>query len=379
MKIAVIGAGASGLVFATFASKKHDVTIYSEDTIIGKKILATGNGRCNLTNMSGFDTAYNFDVSSFFQCVNHLDIISFFNGLGLEVFVDEENRVYPISNSAQSVVDVLCMALEKNNVKYVFEKVLDIQSKTKNVITENTKNCFDKIVIATGSNSFLLDKLDVKYKSFSPSLVALKTTQNTLPISGLRLSNVKVTLNFKNKIHEEFGEVLFKDKGLSGICIFNLSAYLARQNDYKAKVFIDLLPIFNFDNLKIMLNNRLKLNLKDANEFMTGLFHKKINKYILNYCKINLQKNTKDFSSKDIEDIANAIKNLQFDICGHYDNNQVNSGGVSLDAVDRGFMHKQLHDIYFIGEVLDVDGICGGYNLTWAFASAIMAGEACLK
>ncbi len=376
MKIAIIGAGASGLVAGLCASKNNDVTIYCADEKIGKKILVTGNGRCNLTNTQGFDTAYNQDVSKFFEKISNLDIIKFFNNLGLEIYVDEEGRVYPLSNSAQSVVEVLTNALAKDNVNIKFEKVEDIKIDNRfNVITNLSNEEYDKVIIATGSENVLLDKMKIKYKPFSPSLVALKTKENTKELSGLRLTNVKVTLDVDNKKYTEFGEVLFKDKGLSGICIFNISAYLARKNNFNAKIYIDLLPKFTYENVVIMLTNRLKLNFKNISEFMTGLFNKKINKYLLKNLNLDEQKNIKELNSNIIEKIAKIIKNLPFNVVGYYENYQVKSGGVRLCDLTENFEYKEIKNLYFIGEVVDVDGLCGGYNLSWAFVSAMLAGE----
>ena len=375
MKIAIIGAGASGLVAGLCASK-NNVTIYCADEKIGKKILVTGNGRCNLTNTQGFDTAYNQDVSKFFEKISNLDIIKFFNNLGLEIYVDEEGRVYPLSNSAQSVVEVLTNALAKDNVNIKFEKVEDIKIDNRfNVITNLSNEEYDKVIIATGSENVLLDKMKIKYKPFSPSLVALKTKENTKELSGLRLTNVKVTLDVDNKKYTEFGEVLFKDKGLSGICIFNISAYLARKNNFNAKIYIDLLPKFTYENVVIMLTNRLKLNFKNISEFMTGLFNKKINKYLLKNLNLDEQKNIKELNSNIIEKIAKIIKNLPFNVVGYYENNQVKSGGVRLCDLTENFEYKEIKNLYFIGEIVDVDGLCGGYNLSWAFVSAMLAGE----
>lgn len=376
MKIAIIGAGASGLVAGLCASKNNDVTIYCADEKIGKKILVTGNGKCNLTNIKGFDTAYNQDVSKFFEKISNLDIIKFFNNLGLEIYVDEEGRVYPLSNSAQSVVEVLTNALAKDNVNIKFEKVEDIKTDNRfNVITNLSNEEYDKVIIATGSENVLLDKMKIKYKPFSPSLVALKTKENTKELSGLRLTNVKVTLDVDNKKYTECGEVLFKDKGLSGICIFNISAYLARKNNFNAKIYIDLLPKFTYENVVIMLTNRLKLNFKNISEFMTGLFNKKINKYLLKNLNLDEQKNINELNSNIIEKIAKIIKNLPFNVVGYYENNQVKSGGVRLCDLTENFEYKEIKNLYFIGEVVDVDGLCGGYNLSWAFVSAMLAGE----
>lgn len=376
MKIAVIGAGASGLVAGLCLSKHHDVTIYCADDKLGKKILVTGNGRCNLTNVKGFENAYNQDVNKFFDKVSYLDIIAFFNQVGLEVYVDEEGRVYPISNSAQSVVDVLINALNKNGVTFRFERVIDIKIGEKfDVITNNSDILYEKVIIATGSETGLISKLKIDYKPFALSLVALKTKDNTEPISGLRLKDVKVTLSVEDKTYSEFGEVLFKDKGLSGICIFNLSAYLARRNNFKAKLYIDLLPKYTYENVVIMLTNRLKLNFTNLSEFMTGLFNKKINRFILKKLNIDENINIKNIDSNMIEKLAKSIKNLSFNIVGHYENNQVKSGGIELSDLTDNFEYKKIKNLYFIGEVVDVDGLCGGYNLSWAFVSAMLAGE----
>ena len=376
MKVAVIGAGASGLVAGLCASKNNDVTIFSADEKLGKKILVTGNGRCNLTNTAGFKDAYNQDLSSFFERYSNLDVISFFNNLGLEVYVDSEGRVYPISNSAQSVVDVLLNALNKNNVKYVYEKVISIKhDEIFKVVTNTHEEVFDKVIIATGSESDLLDEMKIKYKPFSLSLVALKTKENTQSLSGIRLSNVAARLSFMDKTYVEEGEVLFKDKGVSGICIFNLSAYLARENNYNAKLYIDLLPKFSFENLILMLGNRLKLNIKNLYEFMTGLFNKKINWYILKILNLSEEKSIKEITEKDIENIAKTIKNLPFNIVNHYENYQVKSGGVELCDLTSNLEYKHIKNLYFTGEIVDVDGLCGGYNLTWAFVSGMLAGE----
>lgn len=376
MKVAIIGAGASGLVAGVYESKHSDVTIYCADDKIGKKILVTGNGRCNLTNVSGFESAYNQDISKFLERYSYLDIISFFNNYGLEVHVDEEGRVYPLSNSAQSVVDVLENALNKANVKIVYEKVEDIKANGDfEVVTKTSSEKFDKVIVATGSEHEILDKLGVKYKPFTPSLMALKTKQNTLSLSGLRLSEVSATLVIGEKSYTQYGEVLFKDKGLSGICIFSLSAYLSRINNFNAKIYIDLLPKFSVENVVKMLSNRLKLNFDNLSEFMTGLFHKKINNYILKCLNYDGNMPINKLEQNEINNLAKIIKNMPFDIVGYYENNQVKSGGVALSDLKGSLEYKKIKNLYFVGEVVDVDGICGGYNLSWAFISAMIAGE----
>ena len=368
-KVAIIGGGASGLVASIFACKNNDVTIF-EAKPLGKKLLVTGNGKCNLTNLKNFESAYNQDVSSFLSRFNHLDCIEFFNSLGLEVYADSEGRVYPLSNSAQSVVDVLNSKIQKLGIKVEKQDVFDIKIGKKVLINDIFE--FDKVIVATGSQSEILEKLGVNYKKFYPSLVALVCKQNTKRLSGIRLSDVKVTLEQNGKRHDEFGEVLFKDSGLSGICIFNLSSYLAREGEYIGKITIDLLPKQSEAETATMLKNRIGLGAKNFGEFTRGLFNNEVNKFLLWQSGIE---ESDDLSSEKIDKLVYTIKNLQFDIVDNYGNNQVKSGGVPLSDLTQNLQHKKLGCVYFVGEICDVDGLCGGYNLQWAFASGKIAGE----
>lgn len=366
MNIAIIGGGASGIMCAIHS--KHNITIFTKEEKLGKKILLTGNGRCNLSNKNFSKDSYNIDISSYLSKFNTQQTLQYFLSLGLLTYSDTSGRVYPISNTATSVVDVLCSCVEKKAITVQTNyEVKDIKKVGDKFLIDN-KFTFDKVVIATGSCSNLLDSLGVEYSPFVPSLVALKTKQNTKRLSGLKLSNVKVIL--KDKV--EFGEVLFKDNGLSGICIFNISSYLAREKNYKQKIQIDILPEFSKQNLQDIFQKRLKNNYQNYIQFMQGIFHKEINKYILKNCEINEEKIP---NSKDNEKIINCIKSLQFDIVNTYENNQINCGGINLCDLDENLMHKQIKNLYFVGEVCDVDGLCGGYNLQWAWTSGKIVGE----
>ena len=156
------------------------------------------------------------------------------------------------------------------------------------------------------------------------------------------------------------------------VCIFNLSSYLARSENYNAKLYIDLLPKQTQNQTTKVLLNRLNLNLGNAIDLMTGLFNYEVNKFILLQCGIS---ENKILDEKDIEKIAYTIKNLEFDVVDNYGNNQVKSGGILLEDLTENFEHKKLKNIYFVGEICNVDGLCGGYNLQWAFTSGKIAGE----
>ena len=365
MEIAIIGGGASALMCASFCT--GDVTIFSNEEKLGKKILLTGNGRCNLTNINYNNFSYNTNIESYLQRFDYKSTLDFFDKIGLLTYVDDMGRVYPISNTATSVVDVFANYLSKKNVKVISSQVQKIEKQGNGFLIDG-QYYFDKVVIATGSTPNLLDNMNIKYNKFYPSLVALKTKQNTKRLSGLRLSNVEVKL----KGFCEYGEVLFKDNGLSGICIFNLSSLLARSHNYENIISVDLLPKYSKEKLEEILTNRLKNNYKNMSTFMQGIFHKEINKYLLNICKINEDEKP---NKNDIQKLVKNIKSLEFNIVGTYDNNQVNNGGVDLHDLTQDLEYKELGGLYFIGEVCDVDGLCGGYNLQWAWTSGKIVGE----
>ena len=374
--IAIIGGGASACMCALNINANNKVTIFCKEEKLCKKILVTGNGRCNITNLNFKDNGYNQNLDKFFNVFSYLDTLNFFKNLGLETYADEEGRVYPISNTATSVQEIFEREiLNKKNIQLKLnEHVTKIEKKNNLFIINQTYN-FDKVVICTGSSDELFKTLNVNFKPFVPSLMALKTKENTKRLSGLKLSDVEITLITQDKEHKEFGEVLFKDSGISGICVFNLSAYLSRVNNFNAKVQIDLLPKVTQKNLVSMLQKRKALNVKNMIEFMQGLFHKEINKYLLKICEINEDILPLNLDNYFIEKLAKNIKKLEFNIYSFYENNQVKTGGIKLEDLSNTLEYKNCTNLYFAGEACDVDGICGGYNLQWAWTSGKIIGD----
>ena len=234
------------------------------------------------------------------------------------------------------------------------------------IVTKDKTYVCDKLVIATGGNSGTqyLKQLNVDYIGFKPSLMGLKTTKNK-GLAGIRVSNVKVSFNEFNEV----GEILFKEDGISGIVIFNLSAYLARNNVRSGKMAIDLLPSITesdlFKMLELSIHNNPDYLLVDVLE---GFFHKSLAKNILE--KLSLDKKlAQDTNQLDIDKIVNGIKNFVVNFVGNADNNQVHTGGVDLSDLDENLQCKRIKNLYFTGEVVNVDGVCGGYNLQWAWTS----------
>lgn len=378
--VAVLGSGASGSIATIKILQRYkNVAIIDASNKIAKKILSTGNGRCNLTNKNMSSSFFNQNIDSFLEKFNQNDTLSFFSSLGLVCFNDEEGRVYPISNSAKSVVDVLNNKILASNIKCFMEQKIEKLSKENDVfIIKTTQNMIKakKIVFALGGNSAgeILKDFNISYKEFTPSLVSLKINSSKF-LNNLRVSNVKVSAFDKhNNSMVESGEILFKDGGISGICIFNLSCLFARQNNFDGKIVIDLLPNYSLSELKTLLSARKSLGVS-INKFFDGLFASPLAYEILNRCKLDENRNSKTLTSEEISSFANIIKNLDFKVKGLFDNNQVFSGGINLFDLTASLEHKNIKNLYFCGEVCDVDGLCGGYNLQWAWTSGAIVGE----
>lgn len=380
-KIAIIGGGASALMCAAHI-KNGDITIFESAEKYGKKILATGNGRCNLTNLNMNNCSYNTDLSKYFEKVSVGETLEFFNKIGLEFTVDEEDRVYPLSNAATSVLSVLKNYIEtKQNIKIETNKqIIDVfyeKNGYKLQFLDGFQCFFDIVIVASGNytNLKMFDKFNIKYKNFVPSLCSLKTKTHK-NLSGVRVDNVKVLCVTNNINFEEVGEILFKDDGISGIVVFNLSSYMARINNFNNEVVFDFLPKVELEELVGILSER-KINLSNLNaeEFLTGFFHKNINNELLKITKINLNKKVGAITQNEIIELAKNIKQYKIQTLGYFENNQVKSGGILLDELTENLESKKHKNMYFIGEVVNVDGVCGGYNLQWAWTSGQIVGE----
>ena len=378
--VIIIGGGASGSFCALFASKNQKITIIDNQNKIAKKILVTGNGRCNLTNKNISYENYNQNIQPYLNKFNANQTLDFFKSIGLETYFDEQGRVYPLSNSAKSVQEVLQNQIEKRNIDVKLEtEVTNITKNEDNFILETTKGIFSckKLVVATGGNSMLktLKNLNINYKTFSPSLVSLKT-KISKNLANVKLSNVKVTAtNTFGQSKSDFGEVLFKESGLSGICIFNLSTIYSRVKNFKGLISIDLLPNLSYEEVYNLLFQRRQLKI-NINRFFDGLFVREIGYEILNRIKIDENRSSMALSSNELHYFTKQIKNLQFDVVDCYQNNQVFSGGVNLEDLTLNLKSKKNKNLFFCGEICDVDGICGGYNLQWAWTSGKIVGEA---
>ncbi len=373
-KVAILGAGASGVMCA-LSTKQKSVALIDSSTKPAKKLLVTGNGRCNLTNTNLNSSFYNTDLEKFFDVFDQNKTLKFFQNIGLETYADEEGRVYPISNFAKSVVDVI-----ENNLKcdlFLGQKIEKIASENGKfvIFTEKEQIEAEKIVVATGGSSAeILNQLKIKHKKFTPSLVALKGA-DTHDLNGTKLSNVLVSAVCEDgKKKSQMGEVLFKENGLSGIVVFNLSTLFARKSNYCGEIEIDLLPKLTYRQVVEKVKSRKALNVR-LDKMFVGMFQNSVANEIFKQAKINTNKPSENLADSEAEKIANSIKSLKFKVDSCYDNFQVLCGGVELCDLTDKLESKQRKGVYVAGEAVDVDGECGGFNLQWAWTSGYIIGK----
>lgn len=373
-EVIIIGAGASGIMCAL--NVKAKTLLVEAGDRIGKKILATGNGKCNLTNNQLSVVNYNTPlVEKYFSQFNQNQTLKYFENLGIFTYADQSGRRYPLSNSANTVLDLLLKKLNaKSNVKVVMNSMPMTITRFNDgfSVTTKTQTYFGhKLVLATGGNSGTqyLNQLKIAYQPFRPSLVGLRTTKNK-GLAGVRVSKVKVTMNQ----FSEVGEILFKEDGISGIVIFNLSAYLARNQISTGKISLDLLAEIDREQLFTMLQTSIQNNPQYLLvDILEGFLHKSLAKNILE--KLSLDKTlAEDCTFNNMINLVENIKNYVVTFTGYADNQQVHTGGVDLKDLDDNLQHKQVKNLYCCGELVNVDGACGGYNLQWAWSSGKIVG-----
>lgn len=361
-KVFIIGGGASGMTAAIVAARRGlDVTIFEKEERLGRKILATGNGKCNLGNIESTVNKYNSDFpQSILKRVNIDEIRSFLFDLG--VLTKEINgRIFPYSGEASTVQNALRNEVNKLNIIVLHE---DVQKITGKYIV-NSKHHSDAIVLATGSpatfgfdSTNLLKGYGHETIEMQPALVPLLSSkENIKGLKGVRINARAHLFVDSHEICCVDGEILFRDNGISGSAIFDLSVFLSRVREYnKASVRIDLMPEYSEDEIKEII---LKVGLK-------GLFHKEL--------VSNISRNT---GSKGIDYMVKSIKNYQIEDVrlGPFTMAQIANGGLDTKHFDKNTLESKLSQgLFATGEVLNVDGECGGYNLMWAFASGIVVG-----
>lgn len=377
-RIIIVGAGAAGMLAAIHAkTKDNQVILIERNTNCGKKILITGNGKCNYLNDDFNISHYRSDNLEFLENIiteeNKKLLISEFKKIGIEPKI-KNGYYYPMSNTSVSIQNALLLTLKQKGIEIITNTTITDIKKINNKFILNDKFTCDKLIIAAGSSACpkcgtdgtiydALKPLGLKIKKPLPALVQLKSEGKFLKEwAGIRCDCELSLFENDKLIKKSIGEVQLTDYGISGICTFQLSSDCIRGLDSGKKEVIKMnfLPdIKDFDTFYL---NRVKL-LKGRNDI--ELFEGLIN-YKLLYVLFKHNKNIKE-----------ALTSFSLEITGYngFDKAQVASGGIKLTEINDNFECKNIKDLYIVGEALDVDGDCGGYNLAFAFLSGIIAGE----
>ena len=406
-KIVVIGGGISGFTSAINAKNDNNEIIILEGKESPlKKLLITGNGRCNYFNEEFIPSKYHSSNEDILKDLitqeNKIKILNFFENIGIVPRI-KDGYYYPYSNQAVSVKNSFLKEIDNKNIKIKLNSyVKDIKKENDKflVFCNNETIICDKVIISTGGKSYsktgsdgfgynMCEKLGHTINKTLPGLVGLKCEGSFFKkLNGVR-SKATVSLFINDKfVEKEIGEVQFTNYGLSGICIFNLSSLVSRALEEKEKVkisinFLEDLAINNKDDFKeFFLSMNSNLLNRIISDFLDNLLNYKLTNVILDRTRMNGDKLLSEFTENEINVLGKNLLYFSVNVIdtNGYDMAQVTTGGVSLCEIDPlTFQSKLIPGLYLTGEVLDVDGICGGYNIAFAVLSGIIAGESVKK
>lgn len=402
-EIIIIGGGASGIIASITAKDMgKDIAILEGSSRIGQKILTTGNGRCNITNRNITSSRFHSKNPDFFNyALNNFtveDTINFFYSLGLPLTTLEGDKMYPLSLQASSVLDVFRMALEDRNIPvYLNSKVKDIKKNSKGFkITTTLGETYEcsKLILCCGGKSApntgsdgsgfsLAMTLNHSIVNPVPALVQLKLSyKNLKALSGIKFNGFAEIIINKTSIRKEFGEILFTDYGISGPPILQLSriASYALSEGSSVYMTIDMMPDLSKENLIKFLENHWGIfSYRSVLNSFVGLINKKMIPILLKEASIsNIHKPCYELDWNEKQNIFTLLKNWTFEVCdtNSFKNSQVTAGGINTVEVNPNTLESNLvKNLYFAGELLDVDGDCGGFNLQWAWSSGFISGK----
>lgn len=441
IELCIIGGGASGML-AAYSAKKYspesNVVLIEKNEKLGKKILITGKGRCNLTSNIDIDDFYsNIPTNSkflysTFNTFSNKDLISLIESLGVKLKIERGERIFPVSDKAKDIVDVLEKELNRFGVKLwkgtyvkdVFVKKIengkDLKSKSGNILeyillSDGQKIYADRYIFALGGASYpvtgsdgkgyvLAEKMGHKVLDIKPSLVPLKTWENVKDIMGLSLKNIELNIKIcENKesnitVWKERGELLFTHFGITGPIVLTASTFLHKQiekicnkskeivdvdklfKERKVEAIIDLKPALSIEKLDARILREIKENInKEIKTVLNNILPRKMVPYILKRAKISENINVNNLTKEDRLKLVYLIKNLKLHIqnFGDFNHAVITHGGIDVKEIDPKTMKsKILTNTYCVGEMLNVDGVTGGFNLQIAFSTGYQAGKA---
>lgn len=396
-EIIIVGGGASGLMAAVKCAEKNNrVFVFEHQKILGKKLLITGKGRCNLTNNSNIDNIlkniprnprFMYSSLNFF---NACDTMKFFESLGVRLKTERGKRVFPESDKSSDIVDALVDRAKSLGVKFIFENVKEIivdEAKAIGVRTNNGEYFSDAVIVATGGKSYpktgstgdgykFAEKLGIGVTEITPSLVPIETKETFVSeLMGLSLRNVVLKLfegDSTKPVFEELGEMLFTHFGVSGPLVLSSSAHMKSGVDYRYE--IDLKPGLDDKKLDDRILRDFSLNTNRAiSNTLTKLLPSSLISPILNMCKIESDRKVNSVTKEQRKALIKTIKRMPLSVKGKrpIDEAVITRGGIDIKEINPKTMEsKNINSLYFIGEVLDVDAYTGGFNLQIAFSTA---------
>ncbi len=404
-KVLVVGGGASGMFAAIWAARSgHEVSIYEKNDRLGRKLFITGKGRCNITNACEdievlFQSVLSnpkFLYSGFYGFTNQ-DAIAFFEELGVRTKIERGDRVFPVSDHSSDVIRGMERELKRLGVEiHLQTRVKSIEAKEDKFqaicLEDGQRIEGDACIVATGGLSYPITgstgdglkfarDLNLQTTDCLPALVPMTTEEAWVPkLQGLSLRNVNVQIfDGKKKLYDEFGEMLFTHYGVSGPLILSASSYVGKKlKDRPLKLVIDLKPALTADQLDRRLLREFEENQnKQFHNSIGGLFPSKLVPVMLELSGIDPYKKVNIISREERQKFVHLIKHLEISLSGLREYNEaiITKGGVKVKEIDPGTMEsKKVPGLYFVGEVLDLDALTGGFNLQIAWSTAYAAG-----
>lgn len=404
-KVLVIGGGAAGIFAAIFAARNgNEVHVLEKNEKLGKKLFITGKGRCNITNASDMDTLFEsvvtnskFLYSSFYGYTNQ-DVMNFFEELGLKIKVERGERVFPESDHSSDVIAALSKEMRRLGVEIslhteVKEILTNADGVTGVLLSDGTTLDGDTCIVATGGYSYrttgstgdgyrFAKEAGHRVTDILPALVPLTVQESYVKdLQGLSLRNVEATiLDGKKEVYRDFGEMLFTHYGVSGPLMLSASSYLTKKLRNKTmRLVIDLKPALTNEQLDARVLRDFEENKnKQFKNAIGKLFPAKLIPVMLSLSGINPEKKVNEISKEERQGFVHLIKHFEMTITGTRDFNEaiITQGGVHTKEINPSTMESKLVPrLYFVGEVLDLDALTGGFNLQIAWSTGYAAGS----
>lgn len=404
-KVLVAGGGPAGMIAAIYAARAgHEVILFEKNEKLGKKLYITGKGRCNITNACDIQDLFDNVISnskflySSFYSYNNFDVIDFFKEIGLETKIERGNRVFPVSDKSSDVISALSQELRKQNVMIEYKsEVTDIIIKNKSfhgikVNGDKKEILGDKVIIATGGLSYKVTgstgdgfrfakEMGHRITELYPSLVPFNIKETFIKeLQGLSLRNISIRITSQKKeIYQDFGELLFTHFGVSGPVILSASSFIIPyMKNRDIELFIDLKPALSIEQLDSrILRDFEEFRNKQFKNALDNLFPKKLIPVIIRLSEIDPDKKVNIITKEERLKLIHVIKGFKLSVSSlrEYNEAVITKGGIAVKDIDPSTMESKLvSNVYFAGEVLDLDALTGGFNLQIAWSTGHTAG-----